>query len=82
MKYQALSILQSSMGDTNKELKILHSQSALLTQHLVDCTSSTLEAISQSFENALDQVKYFHIPLTLSMEKIRPKKVIVYRKTV
>lgn len=63
-----MSTIPRSLGLTHIELEFLHSQNALLTQQLDDYTSSTLDAVSQSFENGLDQAKHFHHPLTLSRE--------------
>lgn len=62
IKDQDLCTARSSLGSAHKELELSQSQNASLTQQLDDCTISTLKAISQSFENALDQVEHFHHP--------------------
>lgn len=68
MKDRALSFVRSSVRISHNEIELLHSHNTLLTQHLDDCMNSMLEEVSQSFENALDHVEYFHHPLTLFME--------------
>lgn len=77
MKDQALSILWSNVRASHKKFKLLCSQNVLLSQHLAESTSFTLEAVSKSFENVLDQVEYFHHPLTLFREQIRPNQVVI-----
>lgn len=54
----------------------MHPHNALLTQKLVDYTNATLETTFQSFENDLQQVEHFHLPLTISKEQIREDQVV------
>lgn len=82
MDDQALPILRSNVETSHKEIQLLHSQNALLTQQLVDCMCSSLEEVSKSFENSLDQVHYFHHPLTLSREKIWLNQTVIDGKIV
>lgn len=77
MKDQALSILGSNVRASHKKFELLCSQNVLLTQHLAESTSFTLEAVSKSFENVLDQVEYFHHPLTLFREQIWPNQIVI-----
>lgn len=82
MKDQALCTARSSLGSTHKELELSRSQNASLTQQLNDCTISTLEAASQSFQNILDQVEHFHHPLTVSKEQIWLNQAVIDRNIV
>lgn len=70
MKNQALFVVRSNLWNSHKEMKLLHSQNALLNQQLADSMSSSLETVLKSFENALNLVEYFHHPLILSREEI------------
>lgn len=70
------------MHVAHKELELLCSHNALLTQWLADCTSSTSEAVLQIFENALDQIEYFYHSLTLSKKQIWSDQAIIDGKIV
>lgn len=67
-KNQVLASIMGSLTSTQGELESFLPHNTSLTQELVDYTSSTIEAVSQSFENALQQVEHFHYPLTISWE--------------
>lgn len=82
MKDQGLDVVWSSHGDSHKEIQFLFSLDALLARQLTNYTSFTVEAVSQSFENVMDEVEYFHHPLTLSREQIHPDQVVIDGKIV
>lgn len=67
---QAMTSIQCSLSSIQGKLESLRLHNASLTQNLDDCTSYTLKAVSQSFENDLQQVEHFHRPLVVSREQI------------
>lgn len=77
-----LSSCQASLSTTKKELESLRLENASLTQKLADCMNADLEVVSQSFENALHQVKHFHCHLIVLREQICLEKVLKNRESI
>lgn len=48
---------------THKELEFLHSQNASPKRELKELDSASLVEFNDSFENKLQQVEHFHLPL-------------------
>lgn len=73
---QAMTSIQGSLSSIQGKLESLRLHNASLTQNLVDCTSYTLKAVSQSFENDFQQVEQFHRPLVVSREQIQANQIL------
>lgn len=68
-KNQALTSIWDNLAFSQRKLEYSHLHNASLTHKLADCTNITFDAVSHSFENALQQVEHFHHPLIISRGK-------------
>lgn len=71
-----LTATHASLSTVQEYLENLHLENASLAWSLSESSTSSVTAISESFESVLQQVENFHPPLRISREEVRPDRML------